>query len=142
MMLITVFLTMAAWQQGAPERAAKRIETAQYCRAVEQRDRGREMERITAPVGGDVKEARLIHEVIPAYPPAAKERGLTGEVTITAEISAEGRVERAQIVMGARAFRKTALGAVRQWRYEPATLDGRPVAEELWITLRWVGGER
>jgi TonB family protein len=36
-----------------------------------------------------------------------------------------------------RAFSAAARDAVRQWRFEPGTVDGRPAATELTITINF-----
>jgi periplasmic protein TonB len=63
----------------------------------------------------------------PPYPAAAKAAGL--EATIVVKICADssGAVTDVQIVKGHPAFDDAIVRAVRQWRYRPHTVDGKPV---------------
>jgi len=54
---------------------------------------------------------------------------LSGRVFVQAVISPQGDVVDVKVVSSTLAvFEESALTAVRQWRYRPATLRGRPVA--------------
>jgi TonB family protein len=89
------------------------------------------------PVGGDVKQAKLIFSVAPVYPVLAKNQHVSGSVTIDALISAEGRVTTMKVVSGSALLQQAATDALKQWKYQPATLDGKPVAMHLTITLQF-----
>jgi protein TonB len=70
----------------------------------------------------------LKHRVEPAYPPSAIKARLQGRVILQAVISADGAVEEVEVLRSSPFFDQAAIAAVRQWRYEPARLRGRPVA--------------
>ena len=89
------------------------------------------------PVGGDVRPARLISSVPPAYPALAKAQHVAGEVRIDALIDANGRVTIMKVVSGPSLLRQAAMDALRQWKYQPATLDGKPVSMHLAVTLQF-----
>ena len=80
-------------------------------------------------VGGNVREARLVHHVPATYPPDAEREGVTGTVVLEAVIGADGNPARVAIVNSIVDGRlaDAAARAVRQWRYDPALLNGRPV---------------
>ncbi|MGA7409069.1 MAG: TonB family protein [Bryobacteraceae bacterium] len=75
--------------------------------------------------------ARLIREVKPEYTPEARAAGLQGSVVLYLEISASGEVETAHVIqtLGLGLDQK-AIEAVKQRRYQPAILDGKPVEVE------------
>lgn len=66
----------------------------------------------------------------PAYPVRAVRRGWQGEVLLAVSLSAEGRVDGVDVLRGSgrELLDRAAVEAVRAWRFEPATRDGRPVA--------------
>jgi protein TonB len=88
-------------------------------------------------VGGQVQEARLLKSVPPVYPGLAKSNRVTGEVTLDALIDAAGNVTAVRVISGPTLLQQAAIEAVRQWKYEAARLDGRPVAMHLWVTVKF-----
>lgn len=93
-------------------------------------------ERIPA-VGGDVHQARLIRSVPPEYPAQAKTRRVAGDVTMDALIDATGKVKEVKVVSGPLLLQRAAEDALRQWKYEPARLDGQAVAMHLSVTMKF-----
>jgi TonB family protein len=89
------------------------------------------------PVGGQAQQARLISSVSPAYPPLARSIGLQGEVTIDALIDSAGKVTAMKPLSGPVALQQAAMDALRQWKYEPARLDGQPVSMHLSVTMKF-----
>lgn len=91
-----------------------------------------------APVqGGRATPPRLIYSVNPIFPQAAITAQLEGDVQIEAQIDAKGKVTSVKVVKGPSLLRNAAIEAVRQWRYSPATLDGKPVATEYMVTVNF-----
>ncbi len=87
------------------------------------------------PGGGKVEEAQLIQRVMPKYPALARERQLPGVVRVEAFIDEHGAVSNVKIVSGDPILAAAAQAAVRQWKYKPAILNGRPVASSAQISL-------
>ena len=81
------------------------------------------------PVGGIVMMSKLIYQVAPVYPPLARASRTQGTVTLEAVITKEGAIDpsRLRVVSGHPLLNQAAVDAVRQWRYQPTTLNGRPV---------------
>ena len=84
---------------------------------------------VTPPKPVDRKE--------PAYPPEAKEKGIQGEVVVKAQVSETGVVTSAEVISGPELLRQAALDAIRQWRFEPAVKDGKPIAVNTDITVNF-----
>ena len=62
-----------------------------------------------------------------AYPPEAEAQKLEGRVLLSIDISATGEVTRAEVLEAAgHGFDEAALAAIRQFRFTPAELDGKP----------------
>jgi protein TonB len=92
---------------------------------------------VPLPVGGDVKSAKLISSVAPLYSTLAKSQHVSGDVKIDALIDATGRVTTMKIVSGPTLLHQSAMDALRQWKYQPATLDGKPVPMHLTVTIQF-----
>jgi periplasmic protein TonB len=91
------------------------------------------------PIGGDVKQARLLKSVPPVYPTTARTQHISGVVKIDALIDATGNVSTVTIISGPGLLHQAALDAVKQWRYEPAELDGKPTPVHLTVTVQFRG---
>src|SRR5713226_7095817 len=88
-------------------------------------------------VGGDVKQAKLIFSVSPVYPTLAKNQHVSGSVMVDALIDASGRVTTMKVVSGPTLLQQAAMDALKQWKYQPASLDGKPVAMHLTVTIQF-----
>ena len=71
---------------------------------------------------------RLIDSVRPVYPELAKQARIQGVVRLQALIGKDGVVEELRLLRGHPLLVKAAMDAVKQWRYEPYRVMGRPVA--------------
>jgi TonB family protein len=89
------------------------------------------------PIGGDVKAARLLSSIPPSYPSLAKTQRIEGAVRIDALVDATGRVSSMKVVSGPVLLHQAAMDALHQWKYQPATLDGKPVPMHLTITVQF-----
>ena len=79
--------------------------------------------------------AQLIYRVEPAYPRLAIQIHREGRVELRAIISTEGTIESLEVLSGDPCFIQSALSAVRQWRYRPTILNGRPIEVDTHITV-------
>lgn len=88
-------------------------------------------------VGGDVQQAMLLRQVIPAYPQLARSARISGKVLLAAVIAPDGTVQRLQLISGPPLLVDAALKAVRQWTYRPTRLNGEPVEVITEITVNF-----
>jgi protein TonB len=86
-------------------------------------------------VGGNVQSAKMIRQVQPTYPQIAKTAHVSGTVLLHAIISKDGSVQELQYVSGPPLLMKSAMDAVREWRYQPTLLNGEPVEVETTISV-------
>lgn len=87
-------------------------------------------------VGGDVKAPQLINRVEPGYPEAARKARMEGVVILEAIITANGNVEEVKVLKSMNPLLDAAATrAVQQWKYRPATLNGRAVRVYLTVTV-------
>jgi TonB family protein len=75
-----------------------------------------------------IMAAKLIHQNAPIYPTGAEQQHLQGTVVIETAIDETGKVREPFVIDSAGSLLdKSALDAVRQWRYSPPILNGAPV---------------
>ncbi|MGH9494925.1 MAG: TonB family protein [Candidatus Sulfotelmatobacter sp.] len=86
-------------------------------------------------VSQGIVEASLIHKVDPAYPEDARQKRLSGAVILDTTITQDGSVREVTVVSGASLLADSAAAAVRQWRYKPATLNGKAIEAQKRITI-------
>lgn len=87
-------------------------------------------------VGGDVKAPQLVNRVEPSYPEAARKARMEGVVILEAIITANGNVEDVKVLKSVNPLLDAAATrAVSQWKYRPATLNGRAVRVYLTVTV-------
>jgi TonB family protein len=79
-------------------------------------------------VGGNFQESKLIYKVEPTYPEAALKEEIQGWVILVINVNEKGEVEHLRVVDGHPLLDQAAIDAVRQWRYLPTYLDGKPVS--------------
>ena len=65
---------------------------------------------------------------VPPYPPAARADRKSGTVVLKAIVYADGTIGDVRVLEGDEPFVSAAMTAVRSWRYEPARLNGQPIA--------------
>jgi TonB family protein len=87
------------------------------------------------PVSQGVTPLVLQQKVTPRYPQEAKVIGVEGTVVLQAQVTETGRIQHLKTVSGNPMLARAAMNAVRQWRYQPATLNGKPIAMETKIAV-------
>ncbi len=85
--------------------------------------------------GGSLQQADLIHQVLPSYPPLARQARIQGVVVLEAVINKEGAIETLRVVSGHPLLNQAAIDAVKQWMYRPTLLNGEPVPVITTITV-------
>jgi TonB family protein len=79
-------------------------------------------------VRSGVIEPQLVRRVQPEYSPEATAKKLDGSVVLDAVILEDGSVRVVRIVSGlGSGLDENAVEAIEQWKFTPATKDGKPV---------------
>jgi protein TonB len=86
-------------------------------------------------VGGDVQAAKLVFGPKPAYPQLARIARVQGIVKMQAIIARDGSIRDLHASSGPALLIPAALDAVRQWRYQPTSLNGVAVEVETEIDV-------
>jgi len=80
---------------------------------------------------------QLVRAVPAVYPPEARERRIIGTVVLKVLVNKEGNVVKATVISGHPVFSASALDAVKEWKFKPATLQGQPVETTTQIRLNF-----
>jgi protein TonB len=87
-------------------------------------------------VGGNVKPPRPISTPPPAYSDEARNAKLEGTVILRTIIGVDGIPTDVEVVRAlGQGLDEKAVAAVRGWRFQPATMDDKPVAVQISIEV-------
>jgi TonB family protein len=75
---------------------------------------------------------------MPPYPSTAKNR--QGTVVLQVLIGRDGTVQDAKFLQGSLAFAHSAIDGVRQWKFKPYIMNGRPVSVQTQVTISFKPG--
>jgi periplasmic protein TonB len=85
--------------------------------------------------GGNITAKMLKYKVQPEYPEEAKEKGIAGTVRLHVIIARDGSVGQIELISGHPLLAKSAIEAVRQWKYRSTLLNGDPVEVDTTIDV-------
>jgi TonB family protein len=86
-------------------------------------------------VPANVVAASVVTKVNPEYPAEARAKNIQGEVLLHATIDKAGNMSQVQVWSGDDALAKSAVEAVRQWKYKPMLVDSEPKEVDTTITV-------
>jgi TonB family protein len=66
------------------------------------------------------------------------DKGNTATVTLDAVVDSSGHVKSMKVLSGPASLRSAAMDALKQYRYEPAKLRGRPVAAHVTVKVEFL----
>jgi protein TonB len=85
----------------------------------------------------DSARALVLQSVNPVYPPEALAQKLHGPVVLQVAIGRDGSVQDLKLVRGYFVLGKAAIAAVKQWRFRPYNVNGRPLETQTVITINF-----
>lgn len=89
-------------------------------------------------IHGGVERPQRVHYVAPEYTETARRIRLEGPVILQTIIDVDGNVLEVKVLKGMSfGLTESAVAAVQQWRFEPATLNGQPVAVYYNLTVNF-----
>jgi len=88
-------------------------------------------------VSQGVSQGLLVHKVEPKYPNLARQAHVQGTVQLHALVGKDGKVETVQVMSGQPMLASAAVQAVREWKYKPYLLNGKPVEIDTDITVNF-----
>jgi TonB family protein len=89
-------------------------------------------------VGGEVTRPEIISSVKPIYTELARRSRVTGTVIVEAVIDEKGNVTNVRVLKGLpMGLSDAAVDAIQNWKFKPATLEGRPVQVYYVLTVNF-----
>jgi protein TonB len=82
-----------------------------------------------------ISEGVLVKKVNPVYPSQALHLRREGVVKILASITKTGSIASAKLLAGDPILGAAAVTAVKQWKYQPYTLNGEPIQVDTQISV-------
>ncbi len=88
-------------------------------------------------IGGNIRTPRKILDVHPVYPQSMRDAGREGTVPVEATIGIDGAVHSVRVLSASihPDFAVAAVDAVRQWRFDPTLLNGKPVEVTMIVSV-------
>ncbi len=87
---------------------------------------------------GSVEAAKLLMKADPVYPPMALQARIQGTVKFTIVIGTGGLPKNIQVESGHPLLIPAALDAIKQYRYRPTMLDGKPAEVSAPVEVNFV----
>ena len=90
-------------------------------------------------VGGNIRVPRKLHDVRPVFPVSMREAAREGTVPMEAIIGTDGSVTSVRVLSADihPDFAISAVDAVRQWRFDPTLLNGKPVEVRMIVSVEF-----
>lgn len=85
----------------------------------------------------EVAEGSLLYRVEPEYPEEARQRQMQGSVVLDVRMGRDGAVQAVNLVSGQALLADAAIAAVKQWRFKPRRVKGRPVEMQTKVMLNF-----
>ena len=95
------------------------------------------IEPVAVPEAGE--RALLTDQPAVGYPASA--RGQQGTVILQVLIGRDGSVQDAKFMQGSLAFARAAIDGVKQWKFKPYAMNGRPVSVQTQLTMSFKPGQ-
>jgi len=89
------------------------------------------------PTKRSIVPAKLVKKVPPEYPAEARDHGIEGTVKLQIIVRKDGSVTVQNVLGGDPALSPAATEAVRQWRYQPALLDGQQIEMQTTVEVNF-----
>ncbi len=95
----------------------------------------KEVAPIPPPKPSVITRAKPIKKVQPRYPEAAKSIAAQGRVVVRVLVGKDGKVKKAEVIksFGNPACEEAAIAAAKKWVFKPATKDGVPFEQRIYI---------
>jgi len=80
-------------------------------------------------------QRELLHRVEPEYPEAARLENIQGRVLLEVHIGTNGSVQDVEVVAGSPVLAQASTDAVKQWKFKPRVVNGRPAEMQTRVTF-------
>jgi protein TonB len=94
-------------------------------------------DNLRVQVPADVMQKLLIHRVDPEYPAAARQAGLEGVIALDVVIGRDGSVVEMRPLNGPDVLARSAMDALRWWKFKPYRVNGQPEVVETRLAMEF-----
>jgi TonB family protein len=94
-------------------------------------------EQPRAHVPAEEMERLLIHRVEPQYPETARGTGLQGVIALDVVVGRDGSVLTMKPLNGPEVLARSAMDALRWWKFEPYNVNGQPIVVETTVAVEF-----
>jgi protein TonB len=91
----------------------------------------------TTVVPEEISRNLIASKVDPEYPPQALQQRLDGTVVLQVWVSKDGSVQDLKLVKGYILLGRSAVDAIRQWRFKPYAPNGNPMEFQTSVTVNF-----
>jgi len=92
-------------------------------------------------INGNTMAAKVVAIVMPAYPKSLQDAHVSGSVILSAVIAKDGAVKDLKPLSGPAQLQQIAIQAVKQWRYQPTSVEGATVEVSTTISINFTPGK-
>ncbi|HET9318500.1 MAG TPA: energy transducer TonB [Bryobacteraceae bacterium] len=85
----------------------------------------------------DYVAPKLVYSVKPVSPTEALRNYVTGNVNVDALVDVTGHVKSVTVISGPQKLRNTAIAEMKQYIYDPARKNGKPVKSHVQVSLKY-----
>jgi TonB family protein len=100
----------------------------------------RDAPQVVAPevqVPAEEMQKLLVHKVDPEYPAAARQEKLQGVIVLDVLVGRDGSVLETRALNGPDVLAQAAMEALRWWKFEPYSVQGKPAVVETTVALEF-----
>lgn len=94
-------------------------------------------EKAQAQVAPEVMAKLITHRVEPTYPPEARAERLEGTIAIDIVVGRDGSVVSMHALNGPDVLARSAMNALRWWKFEPYRINGEPAIVETTVAVEF-----
>jgi protein TonB len=92
---------------------------------------------VLVQLSAEAAQSLIVSGVQPQYPKKARKKRIEGQVLLKILISPKGDVRDIAVESGDPLLASAAINAVKQWKYRPYLMRGRPVELESYVRLNF-----
>lgn len=95
------------------------------------------IEKAQVQVPAELMQKLVIHRVDPEYPAAARQGKLQGVIALDVVVGRDGSVVDVRALNGPAVLARSAVDALRWWKFEPYRVNGEPVVVETTVAVEF-----
>lgn len=98
----------------------------------------KEFEKGAVRAVGKIEPPKIVKEVAPVYPEIARKAQVEGTVILETKADEQGNIVDVRVLRSIPLLDMSAIEAVKQWKYEPLVIDGKPRPVIFTVTVRFL----